>query len=144
MNRSTTMKWLAAAVSAVVVASLLGAVFVIGSPLEQRKIRLDNRRLEDLHNISKSIRKFAQNPNNVLPPDLQTLGEIFSEHVPTDPDTDMPYKYKVLDAQSYQLCAVFLRPSPGSYRLRHSDYDYDWRRTHAAGEQCFKYTIKEQ
>jgi type II secretory pathway pseudopilin PulG len=139
-NRSAAMKLLAAAVSAVVVASLVGSVFVLGSPAEQRQRRLDEHRLQDLQSIARSIQSYAKSNNNTLPPDLQALEkETGLGRVPTDSDTRMPYEYKTLDAQSYHLCAVFSRPSSDDDRA--SRYAYEWHRSHAAGKQCFKYTL---
>jgi type II secretory pathway pseudopilin PulG len=139
MNRSTGMKWLAAGVTAAVVVSLVAAAFVIGSPMQQRQRRLDQRRTRDLADIKDSIQQYAK-MHESLPPELAALGKEpgSSRPSPTDPDTRALYEYKVLDTDSFQLCAVFSLPSPGS-----DDPYFDrsqW--THAAGKQCFKYKRK--
>jgi len=143
MNRSTIMKGLAAAVSAVVFASLAAAAYVLGSPAERRQIRLDSRRLQDIEVISDSIQNYAKK-HGALPQDLATLQKeaeaesgTASRRPPVDPDTRAPYEYTALDAQSYQLCAVFSLPSPDENDRTYYDR---WRRAHDAGRQCFKYT----
>ena len=144
MNHSTVMKRLAATVTSVVIASLAGAVYVLESPMTQRQRRLDEHRLKDLENISKSIQEYAKK-HDALPQNMAVLEEAATEagtrETPTDPVTQEPYEYKVLDAQSYQLCAVFLLPSlDENNRIYYNSWS--WSRVHAAGKQCFKYTHK--
>ena len=141
MNRSTVMKGLAAAVSTIVIASLVGAAFVLESPMKQRERRLDERRLQDVKEISNSIQSYAKK-HNMLPQGLATLEEearteAGKRRPPTDPETHAPYEYEVLDAQSWQLCAVFSLPSAD---VNGQTYYEAWRRDHGAGKQCFKYT----
>ena len=139
MNRSTIMKRLAAAVTVVVIASLAGAVYVLESPMTQRQRRLDDRRLQDIKSISDSIEIYAKK-HEALPQNMAVLKEAATEtgriQPPADPITRKAYEYEVLDAQSYQLCAVFSLPS-----LNGNNRAYYWR-AHAAGKQCFKYTHK--
>ena len=141
MNRSTIMKRLTVAVTVVVIASLAGAVYVLESPTTQRQRRLDERRLQDLENISESIQSYAKK-HDALPQNMAVLEEAATaagtRQIPTDPVTQEPYEYKVLDAQSYQLCAVFLLPS----RDKNNRSYPRWSRVHAAGKQCFTYTHK--
>ncbi|MDR2013863.1 MAG: hypothetical protein LBQ20_12735, partial [Rhodanobacter sp.] len=140
MNRSTGMKWLAAGVTAAVVVSLIAAVFVLGSPMQQRQRRLDKLRAKDLADIAGSVQQYAQ-AHDALPTQLAALEKkpdsVFIRREPTgaDPDTHIPYEYTVLDTESFQLCAVFSLPSPSS----DDPYFSRWQWTHAAGKQCFKY-----
>ncbi|MCL2075712.1 MAG: DUF5671 domain-containing protein [Betaproteobacteria bacterium] len=141
MNRQTVMKRLAVTISAVVVVSLIGSVYVIDSPTERRQLRLDERRLHDLAEINRTIQRYAKKHNS-LPQDLATLEaeattEAGTNRPPTDPDTSTPYEYQALDAETFQLCAVFSRPSPDDDRPY---YESHWR-THTAGKQCFEYTL---
>jgi len=143
MNRSNVMKGLAAAVTAVVVASLIGAAFVLESPMKQRERRLDNRRLEDIWSIEGFIQRYAKK-HGKLPQDMKALEEealaAGTRRPPSDPVTQAPYEYKVLDEQSFQLCAVFSLPS-----RKESDYSYypRWERAHDSGKQCFQYTLNK-
>jgi type II secretory pathway pseudopilin PulG len=143
MNHSTVMKGLAAAVTVVVVASLIGAAFVLESPLKQRQRRLDNQRLKDLWRIDHSIQRYAKN-HDALPQNLAALEEEEKTDAeisrpPSDPETRAPYEYEVLDAQSFQLCAVFSLPS--NDKFNRPNYG-GWGRPHTDGKQCFKYTRK--
>jgi hypothetical protein len=144
MNRSNVMKWLAAAVTVTVVVSLIGAAFVLESPSKQRQRRLDSRRFEDLSTIDYSIQLYAKN-HGALPQNLAALEEEAKTDVevirpPSDPETRASYEYEVLDAQSFQLCAVFSLPS--SDKFSQSNY-WGRGRPHGDGRQCFKYTRKE-
>ncbi|MDR0233942.1 MAG: DUF5671 domain-containing protein [Zoogloeaceae bacterium] len=138
--RLAVMKRLAVTVSAVVVASLIGAAYVLDSPMEQRQRKLDNSRLQNLEEIGDSVKLYAKN-HQALPPDLATLEEEAKHPLPTDPDTGERYEYQTLDATSYQLCAVFSLPSRDEDGLRRQTHYRTWERTHAAGKQCFKRTL---
>ncbi len=131
------VKWLALCVSAVVIAALAGAFFALGSPGHQRSLRLDERRMNDLGQLSARIERHAKS-QGALPPELSVLesGDVFP--IPADPDTDAPYEYKLVDANHYQLCAVFALPSADDNRQQYGD------RRHAAGKQCFTYTWPER
>ncbi|MDR0564246.1 MAG: hypothetical protein LBG78_04840 [Azoarcus sp.] len=135
MNPSTVTKRLAIAASAVVIASLIGAAFVLESPMTQRQRRLDERRLRDIQSIVRSVQSYAEK-HNALPKDIAVLEEETEmRRPPADPVTNMPYEYKTLNESSFELCAVFSLSS--SYES--GRYYGDGYRAHAAGKQCFKY-----
>jgi hypothetical protein len=138
MNRRTGVNLLIAAVSVVVIASVIGSAYVLGSPEHQRQRRLDERRVRDLGTITNTINSYAVT-HDALPPDLSVLGsEPGQRRAPVDPDSSAAYEYSVQSAESYQLCAIFALASPD--RQETSTYGEmnreDW--THQAGRQCFK------
>ncbi|HSN82818.1 MAG TPA: hypothetical protein VLS88_09595 [Polyangiales bacterium] len=116
-------------VSVVVIGVVAGGVWLMGSPGEQRVLKLDERRIDDLQSIAHQIHVYW-NRYHALPEELEALGaEPGFAPIPTDPIHDQPYDYRLLGQESYELCAVFDRPSryaPGSV----------W--THEAGRYCFK------
>jgi hypothetical protein len=130
------------AASAAVIAALAGAVAVLGSPMKQRQYALDERRLSDLRDISNTVLNHARK-HDALPQELSVLDA--QEWAPPrhDPDTSQPYEYKVMDEQSFQLCAVFALSSSALEQNRRYPYRRSTERTHDAGKQCFTYTRNE-
>lgn len=134
MKRVTGVRILVAGVIAAVAAAIIVAIIVLGSPMQQRQLRLDERRVRDLSTIANSI-SFYASTHETLPPDLSALGkQPGSRCAPVDPDTGTPYEYAVLGTESYRLCAVFAMPSP-DMALPYREGE-GW--THGSGRQCFE------
>ena len=155
------------AVGIVLVISAISYSFmIIGSPMKQRALRLDDRRVGDLQNIQYQIINFWQQKEK-LPVDLAELSDpISGSYVPIDPEFEKgaKYEYAVLDAKTlkFELCATFAEPIPKgwqeyggkglpiSYTMSERDvavsYPYpgggvneSW--DHQAGRTCFERTI---
>ena len=96
----------ALSVTIAVVGVVLGLA-AAGSPQEARLKGFDNQRTEDLTQIAQAVDNFAY--NNRLPLDLDELignvGSFVSNT--TDPETGDEYKYRVLSANQFELCAIF-------------------------------------
>lgn len=120
--------------SLVVLATIVAAIVVMGPPSQQRLMRLDERRVEDLNRIAMAINVY-RSQHGRLPASLAELGGEPGMRIPQDPESRQPYGYKMLGAAEYRLCAGFAtdtaeaidpQPWPGA----------DW--AHGAGRQCFK------
>lgn len=127
---------LAGAVAIVVI--VVGvAISVLDSPAGERRRRLDERRLEDLHAIADAIDAYWTREGG-LPPDLDTLAGWEGLDTPrTDPVSAVPYPYRVKGDRTYELCATFATDAPGREPRR------SWRRHatfwhHPAGDHCFE------
>lgn len=108
--------------------ALAGAV-AMGSPDSIRKERLDGRRVSDLRQLSRMV-DFFHTRRGGLPPSLDELSrEPGVAALPTDPDTERLYEYRVTGPKAYQLCAVFERTSEGDGQ------NFWW---HGAGRYCFE------
>lgn len=122
---------LVAATLAIVV-SIASGIAIIGSPGTGRAERLDATRVRDLQGLMNAT-DFYWARNGRLP---QTLSELDrdprSAVSTTDPVTGSPYEYRILDDDSYELCATFDRPSDGALLGPDSPF---WR--HGSGRQCF-------
>ena len=127
---------LLAGVLVVVIASLSFALFLIGSPGQQRDFRLDQRRIDDLRNISRNIDRYRE-LNGQLPGSLEELtGPRYSVRSITDPETGAEYAYLLGLEDSYQLCAVF---TTNSADYRNADRPFSetvW--DHREGRDCFR------
>lgn len=127
-------RWLAILATVVVVATLAAAFMVMRSPGEQRKVTLDQRRVQDLMQLGHAIDAHAT-LHGRLPPDLATLARQPGSLLPTgDPVTGAPYDYAPGDGRRYRLCATFdtdtaITGEAGLYG------PVDW--THGAGRHCF-------
>ncbi len=130
MKLSSGRVLLGLGVAAVIVAIIAG-VMVAGSPAEGRMQQLDRVRARDLQSIAASIDDFWQRHER-LP---NSLGELVADPRAQvsieDPDTEQEYEYRILDEDSYELCAVFALASITNNRAR----DAFW--LHDAGRHCF-------
>jgi hypothetical protein len=120
-------------VTVAVTAAVVAGIYVLGSPLEERARRLDERRVQDLSGISQAIDVYWTRQSG-LPASLDQLRTETGATVSvTDPVTSAPYEFRTLDERKYELCAVFEGESRDSERLLSAGF---W--THRAGRQCFE------
>lgn len=138
MSRPGGMRVFVAAVTLVVAAVVVAAVFVLGSPAEQRMIRLDQQRVTDLIGLRNAIKRDVQR-NTALPKDLAAVSSAPPMRVRRiDPETGAPYEYEIVGERSYRLCAVFARPSESDRTAMPYINEAGW--DHEAGRQCFDLT----
>jgi len=123
-RRGRTMAILASlAVTAMTVLGFLQ----LGPPHEQRQLRTDNQRIQQLYQLSNYIEGRWKSDNSKLPSDLsQSPGN-------QDPVTHAAFEYIPGVASHYQLCANFDLPSPANPNSQQPD-----RWTHPAGRFCFQ------
>lgn len=137
-------KKLAYLVSALILASVIGGFFIVGTPAEQRRIKFDEQRVNDLQNIQSQIINYWMR-KGVIPQKLEDLNDNISGFlVPTDPETKESYDYNIKDALNFELCAIFQTSSKDS-RAKSSrapffdSFQQNW--DHEKGEKCFERTI---
>lgn len=97
---------------------------VMGSPFEQRSLRLDERRVQDLQNIQWQIINYYQQ-KETLPLKLEDLSNPLSGYsLPVEPEYEKGkiYEYNVKDAKNltFELCADFAQPMPKGWQ----EYNY--------------------
>ena len=124
----------AMAAAAVVVCACAAGLYLIGSPAEQRLLRLDERRTEDLFAIARAVNRHWER-TGALPSTLDDVvagGRALSK-APLDPVTGEPYEYRLVDSANsiYLLCASFARESQPT-----SNPEF-WR--HGSGHACFSF-----
>ncbi len=136
-------KWV---VVAVVIAAIGFGFYVAGSPQNQRAVRFDERRVQDLSSLQYQIINYWQKKNE-LPSTLDQLAnDILGIVIPRDPRTGAAYEYKVLGKLEFELCATFETSSSDStiYPSRVVPPTYPgsqptWQ--HEAERTCFDRTI---
>ena len=119
----------------VVVAAVVTGIVVLGPPSEQRALRLDQRRSRDLQAIGLELNALWKKKRH-LPASLQELStESDISNSSRDPVSGTPYPYRVVDDETFELCATFDRAS-----TRRSSADF-W--VHGAGRHCFEHKASE-
>jgi hypothetical protein len=119
----------------IVVAAVVTALFVLPSPWEARKRKLDDIRVRDLNALNGAIAGYARNNEGRLPAKLSDMQN--SNTSPNlavslrDPVTAAGYGYSVKDEKSYELCATFEATGPDIS----ATYLVSW--SHKAGTHCF-------
>lgn len=148
--KSVVPKNTALATSAVVVLTIvLGFVFV-GSPTQQRQVRFDDQRINDLSMVQSEIVNSYSN-KRILPVTLKELNNSITGFiVPTDPVTGQAYEYIVKAPLTFELCTTFTTASiaadaksslPTSARPYDYSSPYGQNWTHGIGRTCFERTI---
>jgi hypothetical protein len=132
-------------VSIIVLAGVIGGVFIIGSPSAQRAKMMDERRVSDLMNIQSQI-VYTQYQNKAdIPDNLSALNDPISNYVvPKDPETATNYEYKKISKNSFELCATFKTKSDVNSPTPVPTYpaqsvNENWQ--HDIGRVCFERTI---
>jgi len=123
-----------------VVAALIGSLFVVESPSDARNRKLDSMVINNFSEIDNAVNTYYAE-NNKLPDSLAVLQEEFSylrDDDLKDPATGSSYEYKVSDDKTYELCATFRTVSADE---KSREYYFDDRWQHEAGEQCLTQTV---
>jgi hypothetical protein len=106
--------WIAIKSCVLVLAAIVWAFVVMGSPFTQRDLRLDQRRIEDIQSIQWQIISFWQQKEK-LPTTLDELSNPISSYmIPRDPEFQKGrvYEYRKIDTMKFELCATFTLPMP--------------------------------
>src|SRR3546814_19715875 len=91
----------------VVVATVIGAIAVMGSPGEQRKLRIDEHRINDLRAIEAAVRLHRKDTGS-LPEDLATLDARPGVALDlADPQTGPPYESRRDRPEAFVLFPAF-------------------------------------
>jgi type II secretory pathway pseudopilin PulG len=126
----------AAAIAVVVVAviSIIAGLIVVGSPAEQRLLRLDERRVSDLQSLARALQQRHARTGR-LPTRLEdAVDGLMLSTLPVDPVTSAPYEYEIVGESRFQLCATFSTASGRGLQ------DF-WM--HEPGRHCFELEVSE-
>lgn len=104
--------------SVFVILLIVFSFMVMGSPLKQRDLKLDQRRIDDLQSIQWGIINFWQQKEK-LPNNLEELKNPLSGfYLPIDPEFDKgkSYEYFKKDDLTFELCATFSLDMPKGWQ----------------------------
>jgi len=133
MNHPRHRRWIVLSVPLLVAAAITYGLFLAGPPSEQRKIKLDRKRVADLGNIEQAIDLYHAQEEN-LPETLTLLREKLQPQLRIeDPETGRPYFYERTGKNTYRICADFSAESDAENLNR-------W--THDSGRHCFTFRVK--
>ena len=136
---SKSRKIWAVSVAVIIFISIILGFSILGSPQNQRLLRLDNQKISDLQEMQWQV------INN-----WQIYGSV-PETLPSmiiDPQTQKPYEYRKTGEMTFKLCAQFNRENVVEQDLRAIDIGYpekglmmnnNW--SHGAGMRCFERVI---
>lgn len=126
-SRLSRDMWMAAISAAAVLVMVILGFTQIGTPGTQRLLRADQRRVQDLYQLSAQINgRWTSGPHR-LPQHLDELpGATLA-----DPITRVAYEYHLKEGSQYELCAVFAAAS----REDRTRALGPW--SHPAGRHCF-------
>jgi Domain of unknown function (DUF5671) len=118
-----------ALVSAVTVLVMVVLGFsYLGAPKKQRTLRADNKRVQDLYQLSNQINAHWNSSSHKLPEHLDELSGV----VLADPITRVAYGFHVKEGSQYELCATFSMENRGKDEISTRS---QW--SHPPGNHCF-------
>lgn len=122
LDTAKLAKWVrplsTATATVLVLVAIILSFTVMGSPMAQRKLRLDDRRVQDLQSIQYQVINFWQQKEK-LPATLDELSTPISSYtIPPDPEFQkgLKYEYRKTGALSFELCATFSLPMPEGWQ----------------------------
>jgi len=121
----------------VVIVLIILGFSIAGSPALQREMRLDSERVQDLENLQWQIELEAVEDGALLETLDSYQFEFIANEEVRDPVTGESYEYRVLDEDTYELCATFTHES--NPRFERGILNARW--SHDSGRQCFERTV---
>jgi hypothetical protein len=118
---------IAPAACALVIAGVALGFSEIGSPLHNRQVVLDGRRVDEIDTIAGELTRAGRDAPALLPPGEETYDPAASAR--------NEITYLRTGRRSYQLCATFDLPSS----LEPDDATGNGRLSHPAGRACFAF-----
>ena len=146
-------KYFAWGTTAVVLVSVVGAFFIVGSPATARLMQYDQQKISDLQETQYQIVNYWQSKEK-LPNSLFDLKDPISGFmVPVDPQSGENYEYNIINAENliFELCATFNKVGQDQYAqvrpvsspsVPVKGIMENWQ--HDVGRTCFKRTIDKQ
>src|SRR6185369_6349431 len=123
--------------------------YVAGSPQNQRLVRFDQQKVNDLQSIQSYLVYNYWQQKGSLPASIDALNDPISNFiVPKDPQTGQSYEYRVTGQHSFQICASFNKESviqsptgikPMTAPVGSDTLNGSW--DHGVGQVCFDRTI---
>lgn len=136
MSRRGPGRSLMIAATALVLATLAMAVWVMESPAKQRDRRLDERRVLELQAIGNAVEEWTT-ANGRLPRSLADLaGQPGAALSISDPANGTPYDYHVVSPSRYRLCATFATSTSDRDPEARDFAGLDEKWKHPAGRHC--------
>ncbi|MDD5032078.1 MAG: DUF5671 domain-containing protein [Patescibacteria group bacterium] len=124
-----------------VIAVFVASLFIVESPTQTRNRKYDNFILDNFSNIDSAIASYYQEFKK-LPEGLNELEAEYSylgEDTIKDPASKIMFDYRVVDKNTYELCATFKASNKDENIEEYNYYKDKW--THEAGYQCLEQKV---
>ncbi len=138
-------------VAVLVVLSLVWAYRFLGTPAEQRALRMDLQRVHRLDELTNSIARYYRSQDKPkLPESLEQVradpsaNSFYLGNIYEDPLTGKLFEYRRLSDNEYELCAEFqtdFREEEKKGRIT-SDLAAKWM--HPKGRACFRFRVSPE
>lgn len=128
----------------IVVILIIVSIVVVGSPQEARKVKFDEKRVQDLESmyfeIINSYSDEEELPKNVE--ELTQIRNIHGQRALIDPETGEPYEYIKTGEKTFTICASFTTKN----KEKNKEHGYSFSRRniewiHDTGRVCFEKSI---
>ncbi len=139
----TGLKAFISIIVAIVSATAISGLWTAGAPGAQRAKRFDDLRVSNLQSISSSIDSYWTMAS-ALPTSLETLQSTRDIYIGAivDPETNINYEYKLIDADTYSLCAIFSTDTTNSEATNYNTVNPKfWE--HGIGHACYRIDVRK-
>lgn len=143
----TQLKQFALVATVIFIATAVYGFYCMGMPSKVRAADLDQQRVNNLVGIQFNVATYYEKNKNLPQVLNQAQGTGYTYVELTDPVSHLPYTYKVLSSQEFELCAHFDLSSsdPAEQAAAVSRYYFentaDWQ--HEAGLTCFTRNVND-
>ena len=128
-----------------VIGVIIAGFYLAGSPQQARMERFDQTRIQNLESIANNIYSYSLKEIDPTKRHVPQNLKVFEERTQmyhfgslNDPETNQPYEYRVLNVNTYELCATF--STSNREKVKGNDY-YSQQETfwvHDPGRTCFQ------
>ncbi len=143
VTRAAQSRMVGLGILVVVFSSIVGGMVLMGSPMTQRDLNLDNQQINDLMTTESTINNYWQATKGRLPDSLAQLeNDNTGYRVIQSPEGREPYEYKKTSTTTYELCATFaLALDEKTYPTNGYAYPQRQKWMHAPGRVCFQMKV---
>lgn len=128
----------------VILALIIAGIAIVGSPKTARLMAYDQQRRYDIENIYNQVNfgDYASGSQITSSAEIEErLKEALSNY--KDPQTGKEYGYRLIDNDTYEICANFNFAYPENDKPGYSRPYYDYNTIkHKAGSQCIERTVE--
>lgn len=126
-----------------VIAVFVASLFIVESPSQTRNRKFDNFILDNFNNLDAAVTSYYQEFKK-LPEGLNELKieyNYLGEDSIKDPATKIEFEYRVVNKNTYELCANFRASNKEETNSEYSYYKDKW--PHEAGYQCLEQKVHD-
>ncbi|OGY94056.1 MAG: hypothetical protein A2406_00275 [Candidatus Komeilibacteria bacterium RIFOXYC1_FULL_37_11] len=127
----------------VVLVAFAISIFVVDSPAETRKMKLDERVINSFYQIDSGVNnyyvKYSKMPESIV--QIKEESNYLTDEEFKNPITNEVYEYKAIGEDEYQLCTTFQYSSKDRVAQPYDYYNADKMWLHDAGYQCLNQKV---